>query len=166
MLNEDLLTTGEAAALLGTTSRHVVDLCNRGELPYTMTGTHRRIRRREVEAFAQRRSLSKGGPMTRDQLRSLWLGRLTAARIALDPEGTLERARDTAVRFLSNDPSGARWLQQWILIIDRGPEEVMRTLTSNSPMARELRQNSPFVGIVSERDRQRLIKSFSRTTKR
>lgn len=100
--------------------------------------------------------------MTRDQVRSLWLGRVTAARVALNPEKTLERARSAAMRFLAEDPSGARWLREWILLIDRGPEAVMRTLTSTSQTARELRQNSPFAGVVPESERQRLIKSFSR----
>jgi len=52
--DEELLTTGQAAALLGTTRRHVVNLCQRGELPYTMAGTHRRIRRSDAIALAGR----------------------------------------------------------------------------------------------------------------
>ena len=65
---EDLLTTGEAARLLNSSRQHVVDLCDRGDLPYTTVGTHRRVRRSDVEALRTRtRRLS------RDQQRSLWL---------------------------------------------------------------------------------------------
>jgi len=39
---DDLMTTGQVARILGTTVRHVVNLCLRGELPYSMVGTHRR----------------------------------------------------------------------------------------------------------------------------
>ena len=47
---DDLLTTGEAAKLLNSSRQHVVDLCDRGELPFTTLGTHRRVQRRDVEA--------------------------------------------------------------------------------------------------------------------
>jgi excisionase family DNA binding protein len=57
---DDLITTGEAAALLGTTARHVVNLTVRGELPYTITGTHRRIRRADVLALAARPAAANG----------------------------------------------------------------------------------------------------------
>ena len=41
----ELLSTGEVARILGSSVQHVVDLCQRGEMPYAMVGTHRRIRR-------------------------------------------------------------------------------------------------------------------------
>lgn len=156
----EMLTTGQAAVLLGTSARHVVQLCDRGELLYTLTGSHRRLRRADVEAFAERVSLSQGGPMTEDQLRSLWLGRVIAAKVALDPEGSLAKAQATALRFLAKEPHGARWLNDWLGLIERGPETVMRALTSTSPLSRELRQNSPFAGLLSDGERRQAIAAF------
>ncbi|MEA2025318.1 MAG: excisionase family DNA-binding protein, partial [Chloroflexota bacterium] len=52
--DRDLLTTGQAAMLLGTTRQHVVDLCSRGVLPFAMVGTHRRVRRDDVLMLAGR----------------------------------------------------------------------------------------------------------------
>ncbi len=51
---DELLTTGEAAALLNSSRQHVVDLCERGELPFTTVRTHRRVRRADVEAIRTR----------------------------------------------------------------------------------------------------------------
>ena len=79
---DDLLTTGQAAEILGTTARHIVNLCLRGELPYTLAGTHRRLRRADVAAFAARAAANRGGPLTDDQLRSLWLHRAAAGHVA------------------------------------------------------------------------------------
>lgn len=158
----ELLTTGQAAALLGTTARHVVQLCDRGELPYTLAGSHRRIRRADVEALAGRTAISGGGPMTADQLRSLWLGRVAAAYVARDPDGALARARRTAERFLAREPAGAQWLRHWLVLIERGPEAVMRALTSTSPLSRELRQNSPFTSLVPDSERRQVITAFRR----
>ena len=98
--------------------------------------------------------------MTDDQLRSLWLHRVAAAHVAAEPERSLEVARSTAETALSRDPDGARWLSQWLAIIDRGPEAVMRALTSTDPLARELRQNSPFLGLLSSTERRGVIDAF------
>ena len=82
---EEFLTTGEAAVLLGSSRQHVVDLCERGLLPCSRAGTHRRVRRVDVEAMLR-------PDLTRDQLKALWLhravaGRLVAAGRAVAPTG-------------------------------------------------------------------------------
>jgi len=159
--DRDLLTTGQVATLLGTTPRHVVNLCLRGELPYTMAGTHRRIRRADALALAERPAANRGGPLTDDQLRSLWLHRAAAGHIVSDPLGTLAQARARVEDLLAGEPDGARWLRQWLNLIDRGPEAVMRTMTSTDPLARELRQNSPFLGILSNDERRAVLDAFS-----
>ena len=163
--DQNLLTTGQVAALLGTTPRHVVNLCLRGELPYTMAGTHRRIRREDALALAERPAANQGGPLTDDQLRSLWLHRAAAGLVARDPIGTLDRARATTERLLAGEPDGARWLRQWLSLIDRGPEAVMRAMSSIDPLARELRQNSPFLGLLPDEERRAILDAF-RTTRR
>lgn len=158
--SRDLLTTGQVATLLGTTPRHVVNLCLRGELPYTMAGTHRRIRRADAIALAGRPAANHGGPLTDDQLRSLWLHRAAAGLIARDPVGTLAHARARTEQLLAGEPDGARWLRQWLGLIDRGPEAVMRAMTSIDPLARELRQNSPFVGLLPDDERRAILEAF------
>ena len=81
-----MLTTSEAAELLGSSRQHVVDLCERGDLPYIWSGRHRRIPRAELDRIL-------GGALTRDQERSLWLHRAVAGRLAIDPAGTMAKAR-------------------------------------------------------------------------
>ncbi len=160
---DELLTTGQVAKILGTTVRHVVNLCLRGELPYSMVGTHRRIRRLDADALAGRAAGNAGGPMTRDQLRALWLHRAVAGKVAADPEHILAKAEATARRLLARDPAGAPWLRQWLAVISRGPEAVMRSLVSTDPIARELRANSPFAGVLPASERSSILASFART---
>ena len=159
---DELLTTGQVAKILGTTVRHVVNLCQRGELPYSMVGTHRRIRRSDAEELAGRAAGNAGGPMTRDQLRALWLHRAVAGKVAADPAQILAKAEATARRLIARDPAGAPWLRQWLTVIGRGPEPVMRTLVSTDPLARELRANSPFAGVLSASEREAVLTSFAR----
>lgn len=145
---------------------HVVKLCDRGQLPYTLTGSHRRIRRADVEALRTRAAGTSGGPMTTDQVRTLWLGRAVAGKIAQNPDGALRHGRERLDFLLSGHQDGRRWLLRWQEIIDRGPETVMRILTATDPEARELRANSPFGGLLSEAERRRVIESFSRSRSR
>ncbi len=159
----DLLSTGQVATLLGTTVQHVVNLCVRGELPYTLAGTHRRIRRSDAEALRDRPAANRGGPLTDDQLRNLWLHRAASGQVALDPVTSLARARATVERRLERNPDGAQWLRQWLTLIDRGPEAVMRAMTSTDPLARELRQNSPFVDLLSDEDRRAVLHAYQAT---
>ena len=159
---DDLLTTGAAAAVLGTTAMHVVKLCDRGQLPYTLTGTHRRIRRGDVEALRVRGAGTRGGPMTTDQVRSLWLARAVAGKIAQNPESALRHGRERLAFLESRDLEGRPWLVRWEQLIEQGPETVMRVLTSTDPEGRELRANSPFGGLLSPGERRRVTESFSR----
>jgi excisionase family DNA binding protein len=157
---DDLLTTGEAARILGTSRQHVVDLCNRGELPFVSAGTHRRIRRADVAALQARTQR-----LTRDQERSLWLGHATAGKLVSDPDVAIGKARDNLSRLRSTHPRGAsrRWLDEWDRLLQGPIGPILETLTSRTPRARELRQNSPFAGVLTEAERAAVLAAFTAT---
>ena len=58
--------------------------------------------------------------------------------------------------------SGEPWLRKWQDLIDEGPEQVMRVMTSIDPRARELRQNSPFLGLLTAGERSATLAAFER----
>jgi len=153
---EELLTTGEAAKLLNSSRQHVVDLCERGELPYTTVGTHRRISRSDVEAVRARTQR-----LNRDQRRSLWLAYATAGRIVEDPDGALALARRNLERMRGTSRGQAsRWLDEWAGLIAGPIERLLAALVALSPKSRELRQNSPFAGLLSEAQRARVLREW------
>lgn len=157
--SNDLLTTGEAAQLLGTSRQHVVDLCDAGDLPFVTVGRHRRVARRDVEAI---RAGSRR--WTRDQLRSLWLAHAVAGRLVEDPDGVLARGRNNLAQMFGSASRGSAkvWLQKWEQLLAGPVEGVLEALTSRSPIARELRQNSPFAGVISEEQRRAALDGFAR----
>jgi excisionase family DNA binding protein len=162
----DLLTTGQAALLLGCSRQHVVDLCERGNLASLTVGTHRRVRRADIErlAFRDTRPEVSARASRPEELRSLWLHRAVAGVLARDPEGVLGRARRNLVRLERVHPAGmsAQWLARWRILVEEGPEAVMRALVAESGDAVELRQNSPFAGVLSQAERLAILRAFRR----
>jgi hypothetical protein len=148
--------------MLGVSRQHVVDLCDRRLLACERAPVHRRLRREDVEGFGRRREL------TREEMRSLWLNRVVAARIAQNPANVLSRARENLERFerIHEGSTVMTWLERWRRVLDRGPEAVMEVLTSTASEASELRQNSPFPGVLSESERIAVLDSFADYWKR
>ena len=50
-----------------------------------------------------------------------------------------------------------RWLEEWDQLLDGPLERLLSVLTSLSPRARELRQNSPFAGLLLEGERKQVL---------
>jgi len=153
-----LLRTGEASTLLACSRQHVVDLCTRGDLPHVWVGKHRRVPREAVE-----RLLHSGHELTRDQERSLWLHRALLADLLTDPDAMLTTARRNLARWADHHrPDGMtrHWLGQWQETLDQGVDAVAEVLTSRAPEAVELRQNSPFAGVLDQQVRARVLHAF------
>jgi len=153
---DELLTTGEAAILLNSSRQHIVDLCERGELPFTTVGTHRRVSRDDVEAVqARTQRLSK------DQRRSLWLAYAIAGRIAEDPRSALRLAhRNLETMRRTSRGQATRWLDEWERLLNGPIENVLEQLVSRASKGREMRQNAPFAGLLSSTKRQRILSAW------
>ena len=90
--------------------------------------------------------------MNREQRRSLWLHCAVAGQVAADPVRTLDHARANLERVRVAHPTGmsAHWLDTWQSVLASGPQAVLQTLTAQTPLAIELRQNSPFAGVLPD----------------
>jgi excisionase family DNA binding protein len=157
-IEPELLSTGEAAVVLGSSRQHVVDLCESGALPCVKIGTHRRIERDAIDAFL--RAPGFRGGLRREQWASLWLHRAVAGRLVQDPAEVLAHARANLDALSRQHPSAGTWLDAWRRALDGGPEDVLHVLTSSAQSAVELRQNSPFAGVLDANERQRVLDSF------
>jgi excisionase family DNA binding protein len=73
---ETELTTTEAAELLNVSRPHLVDLLEEGEIPFHMTGSHRRLYRRDVLEYKQnqRQEAEEAMQKLADQAQDLDMG--------------------------------------------------------------------------------------------
>jgi excisionase family DNA binding protein len=156
MAATDLIRTGEAARLLGCSRQHVVDLCNEGKLAVMREGgSHRYVRRSDVLALT-------GRSLTRDQEQSRWLHGAVVGHLVTEPDLVFTRAHENLDRFskVHAGTMAEHWLGLWRLTLNSGLDHVLTVLVSDSPQATELRQNSPFTGILSEDERRTVLDSF------
>lgn len=80
-----------------------------------------------------------------------------------EPDQVLSRARENADRLLQQRPSMmTHWLKEWLRVLDGGVDEVAEVLTSRSPRAVDLRQNSPFAGALPQETRSQVLAAFIR----
>jgi hypothetical protein len=130
-------------------------MCDDGRVACIKVGAHRRVRRGDVERLLR-------PELTRDQLKALWLHRAVAGKVVADPAVVLAKAAVNLDRLQRIHPEGMAtvWLERWRSTLRAGVEAVLEVLTSRSEYAVELRQNSPFAGVLSEAERQAVLAAF------
>jgi excisionase family DNA binding protein len=153
---ETMLKTGAVAQLLGVSRQHVADLCDRGKIEHIRVGTHRRVPRSEVDRFM-------GRLLTREEEKSLRLHQALLTQILTEPTAVIATARDNLGRWTGmHRPDGvtARYFEEWKRVLDRGLDAIVEVMISPSQEARELRQNSPFAGVLPDETRIQVLRTL------
>ena len=93
---------------------------------------------------------------------SLGLGKATATRLRQDPDRILGLARANLARMrqVHSDGSADPWFDAWDVLLDGPLEAVVAVLVTDNEPSRQLRQNTPFAGVLSDRERQHLIRQL------
>lgn len=99
-------------------------------------------------------------PLTREDRRSLHLHRRLAERLMADPAGTLELARANLATMRAQNPAAAPLLDAWACILDWPVHAIAAEMTNPSQWHRDLRQVTPFAGILSAAERAKVFAEF------
>jgi hypothetical protein len=99
-------------------------------------------------------------PLTREDRRSIWLHRAIADRLEERPDRVLGRARTTLKKMREANPGARQLLDEWGVLLKRSVPELVPMLTDPSPRARELRQVTPFAGVLSADERAFEYRAF------
>lgn len=100
-------------------------------------------------------------PMTREQRRSLALHRVIAERLRSQPDQVLRRARRTLCRMIEIHPGAKELLSRWSRILRRPIPDILEVMLDPRPSARELRQVTPFAGVLTARARASFYSRFA-----
>ena len=99
-------------------------------------------------------------PTTREDRRSLLLHEAVAQRLEREPSPVLTRTRANLALMVRLHPHARRTLAEWERLLDRPVDELAALLRDPRPHARELRQTSPFAGVLSAPERAALYREF------
>ena len=111
-------------------------------------------------------TIAYASPLTREDRRSLALHRAIARRIADDPATVLAQARRNLARMRSRRAQAVLLLREWAVILERPVEALAAVLADPGEWARELRQVTPFAGVLTPRERAAVYHAFSRGERR
>jgi excisionase family DNA binding protein len=159
---DEELTTTKAAKLAGVSRQHLVDLCQRGTLPYRKVGRHRRLRRADVIDIIGTPERQDHSPLTRKDRFSLALHCLVATELLRDEDAVRSRGRTNLVTLRSADVDGAAasYLDAWDRLLRGDLGSLVDVLTGTEHAARDLRNVTPFAGVVSDAQRHKLIRTI------
>ncbi len=87
--------------------------------------------------------------------RSIAYHRAIAERIVRDPE-VLERARARVGEWLAAPGAVPYYAREWSNILSRPLSDIVAFLIDRGEHARELRQSTPFAGVLAPRERWRI----------
>jgi transcriptional regulator with XRE-family HTH domain len=99
-------------------------------------------------------------PLTREDRRSLVLHHALAARLARAPDEVLRRASENVRRMVAARPEAVELLAEWQRILARPVDDVIDAMTDPGARARDLRQVTPFAGVLSGPERADVYRRF------
>ena len=152
---ESGLTQAELAARAGT-SQSAIAAYETGRKSPTLRTLSRLAGSVGLEAWVEFHP-----PLTREDRRSLFLHRAIAARLLEDPDAVLAQARRVlAVMAGRRSPGLEPLLREWRVILDRPVPAIASLLLDPDPWARELRQTTPFAGVLDAAERREVYLAF------
>lgn len=100
--------------------------------------------------------------LTFEDRRSLAVSRAVARRLVADPDRVIATARQNIERMRAAASHEHAWIDIWEGLLDLGPAYVAALLASKDQFARDLRQSSPFAGVLSEDERADAVREVRR----
>ncbi len=148
------ITQQELAAMAGT-SQSTIAAYERGSKSPTLRTIDNLARSQGLEVVVN--YLPR---MTREDRRSLAFHQAIADIIIKSPESSICRAKHNLQKLLQMHPGAMQLLEKWQIWLDLPVDSLLVNILDPAPEAREMRQVSPFSGLLSANDRLRIVKQF------
>ena len=99
-------------------------------------------------------------PLTREDRRSLAYHQVIADRLLWNPVQVLGRARKNLKKLQTLHPHAGYLLSVWAAWLDLPTATLLDQMLGTSELARDMRQVSPFSGVLSAAERRRVLADF------
>lgn len=96
--------------------------------------------------------------LTRSELKALAYHRVVADKLRADPT-LLDVARDRLRWYRERNPSGASYYDAWQTLLSGPMNRLVEVITSPDAEACALRQENPFVDLITQPERARIYRS-------
>jgi transcriptional regulator with XRE-family HTH domain len=100
--------------------------------------------------------------LTREDRRSLFLHRAIADRLIEDPVAVLAHARKNLVLMKEKNPRAHALLDEWQGILSWSVDEIVAAVLDPGLRGRDLRQVTPFAGVLSTDERSAVYRDFAK----
>ena len=100
--------------------------------------------------------------MTREDRRSLALHRAIADRLIAEPRSVLDRADRNLTLMWDRNPHARDLLTEWRAILSRPINAIVDAMVDPGVRARDLRQVTPFAGVLDASERKKVYQEFAR----
>ncbi len=148
------LTQGQLAERAAT-SRERINSYERGRVHPTADTLERVLNALGCE-------LATVSALTYEERRSLAVSEAVARRLVAEPEVVIAIARRNLERMRQAATHEHPWLDVWQGLLDLGPAYLAMMLTSRDQFARDLRQSSPFAGVLTDDERVAAVRDVQR----
>ncbi len=148
------LTQGQLAELAAT-SRERINTYEREHVSPQADTLERVLGAMQSELVAVR-------VLTFEERRSLAISTAVAVKLAENPAAVLAKGRENIVKMRSIGSGEQQWVDVWESLLGLGAGPVGALLTSVDQFARDLRQSSPFAGVLSEGERRDVLRGLQR----
>lgn len=161
VLRERAALTQQSLARVAGTSQPTIAAYEAGRKSPTVATV-----RRLAGAVGLHATITYTTPLTREDRRSIELHRAIARRLTDDPDAVIAQARRNLTRMHARRGQATRLLREWGVILDRPVSALASLLTDPGEWARELRQVTPFAGVLTVSERAAVYRAFARDDRR
>ena len=100
--------------------------------------------------------------LTHVERRSLAYHGAVADLLQENPEEIIQRARNHLRRLRTLHPHAAALINRWRIWLDLPPDILIKQITDTSELAQDMRQVSPFAGVLSAGQRKKILARLRR----
>ncbi|MGK5084881.1 helix-turn-helix transcriptional regulator [Bdellovibrionota bacterium FG-1] len=153
--------TQQKLALMAGTSQPTIASYEAGRKSPTLETLERLAKSMGLEV-----TVSFVSPLTREDLRSLAYHQAVTTRLRREPEVVLAKARGNLETMSKMHPDVKKLFDQWEQWLDLPVEDLVNCCLDASLLARDMRQVTPFAGILSAGERLAILKKFRKEENR